>query len=100
MTKRSHPEPLLGGRLVRAVVGLAFFVGIPFVPAFDLAWLGILALVAGGAVFLLAAILANPGCEITAPLNLFLPRGRRIHCLCPLLTPIDRLEHALRRRFS
>ncbi len=100
MTPSHCQKPLLGGRILRGAVGVAFLAGIPFVPEFDLAWLGILALVVAGAIFLLAGILANPGCELTAPVNVFLPHDRRLHCFCPLFSPIDRLERALRRRLS
>jgi len=91
-----HLKPLFFGRLLRIAAGMACFVSIPFVPAFENAWLGSLALVLGGIVFVTAGILANPGCEITAPVNLFLPPERRICCFCPLFTPVDYLEHALR----
>lgn len=91
-------RPLFFGRIVRIAAGLACLVSIPFVPAFEYTWLGVLALVVAGATFVVAGVTANPGCEITALPNLFLPAGRRLHCLCPLFTPLDRIEQSLRRR--
>lgn len=72
-------KPLLLGRSLRVVFGLACFVGIAFVPPGEFAWLGILGLVIAGASFLIGGLLANPGCEVTALLNLVLSSERRIH---------------------
>ncbi len=95
-----HYEPGPIGRFARYIAGLACFIGIPFVPSFDLAWLGILALVGAGLVFVLAAVIKNPGCEITAPINVFLPKEQRISFFCPVFSPIDRLERRLKQVFS
>ena len=97
---KPYPQPLLFGRLLRAAAGVACLVSIPFVPSFEYTGLGVLALVAAGSTFIIASITANPGCEITALPNLFLPRQRQIHCFCPLFSPLDRLERALRTRVS
>ena len=100
MTVKPYPQPLLFGRLLRAAAGVACLISIPFVPPFEYTALGVLALVAAGVTFIIASITANPGCEITALPNLFLPRQRQIHCFCPLFSPVDRLERALRARVS
>ena len=75
----SQLEPLLVGRSVRVLLGIAVLAGIPFVPSFDLAWLGILALLLAGASLILGGLLANPGCEVTALPNLVLPKRHRVH---------------------
>ena len=91
-------RPLFFGRLLRVLVGLACFLSIPFVPYFEHSWLGVTALVFAGLTFLVAGIRANPGCEITALPNLFLPAKRQLSCWCPIFSPLDRLEEALRHR--
>ena len=90
-------EPLFFGRLLRILAGLGCLIGIFYVPQFEYTWLGILGLALAGLTFLIAGIRANPGCEITAIPNLFLPPHRRLSCWCPLFSPVDRLERALRR---
>ena len=94
----SSSQPLLFGRLARIVVGAGLWVGIAFVPNSANAWLGVLALAVGGLIFVLAGVIANPGCEITAPINLFRRSEDRVSCWCPLFTPIDKIERALRAR--
>jgi len=96
----ANPQPLLFGRLARILVGVGLWVGIAFIPSIADAWLGVLALAVGGLIFVLAGAIANPGCEITAPINLFRRSGNRISCWCPLFTPIDQIERALRNRKS
>ncbi len=98
MSASAPPRPLFFGRILRIAAGLACLVSIPFVPAFEYTWLGVLALVVAGATFIVAGVIANPGCEITALPNLLLPAGRRLHCLCPLFTPLDWIERSVRRR--
>ena len=98
MSTSAHLRPLLFGRIFRIAAGLACLLSIPFVPAFEYTWLGVIALVIAGATFVAAGVTANPGCEITALPNLFLPARRRLHCLCPLFTPLDRIEQSLRRQ--
>lgn len=90
-------RPLFFGGLLRILAGLGCLVGIAFVPLFEYTWLAVLALALGGLTFLVAGIRANPGCEITALPNLFLPPHRQLSCWCPLFSPLDRLERALRR---
>lgn len=91
----SCQQPLFFGRLARVLVGLACFAGIPFVPDFEYSRWGIGALALAGLTFLLAGLRANPGCEITAIPNLFLPSDRQLACWCPLFSPIDILERRL-----
>jgi len=93
-------RPLFCGRLLRVLVGLACFLSIPFVPNLEHSWLGVTALVFAGLTFLVAGIRANPGCEITALPNLFLPAKRQLNCWCPIFSPLDRLEATLRHRSS
>jgi len=95
-----RPRPLLAGRLLRVLVGTALILSVPFVPDFDQAWIGITALILGGATFVVAGIRANPGCEITALPNLLLPANRQLFCWCPIFSPLDRLERLLREQFS
>ena len=98
MSTTAPLRPLLFGRIFRIAAGLACLISIPFVPAFEYTWLGVLALMVAGATFIVAGAIANPGCEITALPNLFLPARSRLHCFCPLFTPLDWIERSLRRR--
>ncbi len=97
MTTNAPLPPLFFERIFRIAAGLACLMSIPFVPAFEYTWLGVLALVVAGATFVVAGLTANPGCEITALPNLFLPARRRLHCFCPLFTPLDRASAMLPR---
>lgn len=90
-------RPLFFGRLIRVLAGVGCFIGAFYVPDFEFTWLGILGLALAGTTFLVAGIRANPGCEITALPNLFLPAHRRLSCWCPLFSPLDRIERALRK---
>ena len=92
---RECQTPLLFGRILRVLAGLACLAGIPFVPRFASSWLGVAALALGGLTLIVAGWRANAGCEITALPNLFLPRRRQLICWCPLFSPIDRLERWL-----
>ncbi len=87
MSTSAHLRPLFFGRIFRIAAGLvwACLLSIPFVPAFEYT-------------FVVAGLTANPGCEITALPNLLLPARRRLHCFCPLFTPLDWIEQRLRRR--
>jgi len=87
-------RPLFFGRLLRLLAGLGCLIAIPFM---SLTWLGTFGLVLAGLTFMVAGIKANPGCEITALPNLFLPSHRQWSCWCPLFSPLDRLERTLRR---
>ena len=91
----SCKRPLFFGRLARVLSGVALLVGIPFVPDSEYSWLGIAGLVIAGLTFFIAGARANPGCEITAIPNLFLPPGRQLACWCPLFSPLDNLERRL-----
>ena len=93
----SCDRPLFFGRLLRVLAGVACLVGSPFGPTCEDTWLGVTALALGGTTFIVAGIRANPGCEITALPNLFLPSDRQLHCWCPLFSPLDRLERTLRQ---
>ena len=93
-----YSRPLFFGRLLRVLAGLACFFSVRYVPYFEHSWLGVFALVLAGLTFLIAGIRANPGCEITALPNLFLPANRQLNCWCPVFSPIDRLEASLRHR--
>lgn len=74
-------EPLLIGRVTRILFGVATFVFIAVVgvQALGIVGAGILALL--GASFVLGGITRNPGCEITALPNLFLPSQKQAHCI-------------------
>ena len=82
MTGNSKPaklKPLFFGRLTRIVAGLSLLIAVPAV-GFDGAW----AMVSAGMLFLglsfvVGGVMANPGCEITALLNLVLPASKRVH---------------------
>ena len=86
-------KPLLVGRLTRILFGLGTFVWI-WMESPDWIETTILALL--GLSFVIGGLAANPGCEITAIPNLFLPAHRRLPSLCPVWTPLDWVEHRLR----
>ena len=71
-------KPLLVGRLTRIAFGLGAFawiwVGSP-------SWIGSVVLAVLGLSFVMGGLVANPGCEITAIPNVFLPARRRLHSL-------------------
>lgn len=72
-------EPLLVGRVTRILFGIAMFlfIAVVGVQGLGIVRAGILGLL--GASFVLGGIMRNPGCEITALLNLFLPRQKQVH---------------------
>jgi hypothetical protein len=78
---RVHLKPLFFGRLTRVIFGLAttcwavrlWHATLPAVAASTAVFLL-------GVSFLLGGLMANPGCEITALLNLGKPAEKRIHC--------------------
>ena len=87
--------PLFYGRLARTLAGVGTFASLLFIgPVGPWAFWGLTFL---GLSFLIAGIWAVPGCEITAIPNLFLSAKRQIHFLCPVFTPIDKLEHSLQQ---
>lgn len=68
--------PLLFGRILRIVVGLALLVWLAISPPPGLLWRGVLLFF--GLSFVIGAIMAYPGCEIWALPNLLL--RRRMQC--------------------
>jgi hypothetical protein len=75
----SKLPPLTVGRVSRIVFGVGVLAIIPFVGTDVLGVVGTLAVGALGVSFLVGGLMANPGCELTALLNLFLPRNHRVH---------------------
>lgn len=72
--------PLPFGRAARVLFGLAALVGAAFVPWGEPGGVaGGLVLVFFGLSFLAGGLMANPGCEVTALLNLVLPAEKRIN---------------------
>jgi hypothetical protein len=63
-------KPLLVGRVLRVLSGLAFLGWLFFAPLSDMIWNGLLLFL--GISFLVGGIMAHSGCEITALPNLFL----------------------------
>ncbi|MFQ5575256.1 MAG: hypothetical protein ACE5E0_06515 [Terriglobia bacterium] len=74
-------EPLVIGRVTRILFGIAAFafIAVVGVQALGVVVTGLLGVL--GASFILGAIMRNPGCEITAIPNLFLPRQKKVHCI-------------------
>jgi hypothetical protein len=73
--------PLFFGRLMRIVTGVVALGVIPFVGSDQLGFWGVAGLGFLGLSFLIGGIMGNPGCELTALLNLALPSGKKMHCL-------------------
>lgn len=71
-------KPLLVGRLTRVIFGLGAFAWIGIESP---GWIGTAVLALLGLSFVIGGLVANPGCEITAIPNLFLPDQRRLHSL-------------------
>ena len=69
-------KPLLFGRVLRIVFGLATLVSLPFVGSVGVLAQAGLAFV--GVSFLVGGLVANPGCELTALPNLLF--RTRAHC--------------------
>lgn len=74
-------EPLLFGRVSRVFVGLVSLGLVAFVPLDGFGILGAAALAVLGISFLVGGIVGNPGCEVTALPNLFLPSDKKVHCI-------------------
>lgn len=70
-------KPLLIGRLSRVAFGLGALAWIWVAPG----WIGTAVLTLLGLSFVIGGLFANPGCELTAIPNLFLPEPRRLHSL-------------------
>ena len=73
--------PLLFRRVSRIVFGIGTLGVLGYVGADDVGPVGTLLLGFLGLSFLVGGVLANPGCEITALANIFLPRDKRMHFL-------------------
>ena len=69
-------KPLLFGRIARVLFGL---VTLGIIPVFNPGGVGLLVLLFLGISFLVSGMIANPGCEITALLNIFLPSNKKVH---------------------
>ena len=69
-------KPLLFGRLLRILLGLASLVSLAFLGSIGFLTQAVLGFL--GVSFLVGGIIANPGCEITALPNLLF--RKRAHC--------------------
>ena len=87
-------KPQLFGRVLRVVFGVAALASLAFIGSIGL--LAEVAIAFLGVSFLVGGLIANPGCEITALPNLLF--RTRAHCFCPVFTPVDRVERALRTK--
>jgi hypothetical protein len=74
-------KPMLLGRTTRVLFGLGTIVLVVVIGPSTLTTWGTIALVVLGMSFLIGGIVGNPGCELTAIPNLFLPKEKKIHCL-------------------
>jgi hypothetical protein len=74
-------KPLFLGRLSRVIVGAAILVVVPFVEYQGAEIIGVVVLIILGLSFLVGGLVANPGCEVTALLNLVLPAKKRVHVI-------------------
>lgn len=70
-------KPLFLGRASRVLAGVAILATVPLVDFGGAGAIGGVALALLGLSFLVGGLVANPGCEITALLNLLLPRQKR-----------------------
>lgn len=91
-------RPLFFGRLFRIVAGAITIWLVARAGIDGLGMFGFWALMWLGVSFVLSGVMAMPGCEVMALPNLFLPVSKRLYMLCPLWTPIDRIERAWRDR--
>jgi hypothetical protein len=71
-------KPLLVGRLTRVIFGVGAFA---LIWVESPGWIGTAILALLGFSFVIGGLVSNPGCEITAIPNLFLPDQRRLHSL-------------------
>ena len=74
-------EPLVIGRVTRVLFGIGTLVLVALVGTSTLTLWGTIGLVALGLSFLVGGLAGNPGCELTAIPNLFLPKEKKCHCL-------------------
>jgi hypothetical protein len=96
-TRLGKLPPLAVGRAARIVFGLGSLASAAFVPWGEAGGVaGGLVLVFFGLSFLVGGLMANPGCEVTALLNLLLPAEKRLNFPRIVFTPLDRAEHAAR----
>ncbi|MEE9171211.1 MAG: hypothetical protein V3U73_15740 [bacterium] len=72
-------RPLLFGRITRMIFGIITLSLIPFVAPGRFEVISIVGLLFLGISFLVGGLISNPGCEITALFNLFLPSRKRKH---------------------
>ena len=71
--------PLPFGRLTRVLFGIGTLASLNYIGVDSLGATGTSVLVFLGVSFLVGGVFANPGCEITALVNVLLPRRRRMH---------------------
>lgn len=71
--------PLFFGRLTRVLSGIATLAIILGLGPVELTWAGFSALLFLGLSLLVGGLMANPGCEISALINLLPPASKRIH---------------------
>jgi hypothetical protein len=74
-------KPLLLGRVTRVLFGIGTMVLVMVMGPSQLTTWGAIALLFLGLSFLIGGIWGNPGCELTAIPNLFVPEKKRVHCL-------------------
>ena len=74
-------KPLFVGRISRVVAGVATLAAISFLDYAGEDVIVSLALLVLGLSFVIGGLMANPGCEITALLNLVLPPKKRLHVI-------------------
>ncbi len=74
-------EPLIIGRVTRALFGLGTLALVAIIGPATLTVWGTAGLVILGLSFLIGGIVGNPGCELTAIPNLFLSHEKKGHCL-------------------
>lgn len=72
-------RPLLVGRLTRAGFGLIVLAVALHLGTEGAGLVGYVALLLLGLSFLVGGLMANPGCELSALINVFLPPRKRIH---------------------
>ena len=97
-TDSPSPRPLFLGRLLRVLAGVASLGLVPILGAATLGGWGVAGLAFLGISFVISGLSGNAGCELTAIPNLVLPAARRIHCFCPLWTPLDKIEYRARKQ--
>jgi len=75
-----HVKPLFFGRLTRVLFGLVvLYWGAGLWNNHTVSMVASLAVILLGLSFFVGGLMANPGCEITALVNLALPAEKRVH---------------------